>query len=317
MKRLAFQALYGMIRVFSLLPLRVLYLMSGIIRIALKNIFAYRRKVIFDNLLRCFPEKGEAEIHGLVDAFYRYFSRLIAENIKAFDFNREEIGRHIRFRDTSLIDRYYEQGRPVVAIAAHYGNWEWLQGLAPLIKHKPLAVYKPLSDHDSDRLLNKQRARFGASMVSMREVIRTLRDFQKEGIPTLSMYICDQSPVWEEIQYWTTFLGQQTPVYLGPEKIARELGAAVVYFRMHVIARGRYEVEIIPLCEDARREEEYRITEKHVALLEESIREDPVYWLWSHRRWKLTRKREQEEHLGIYRFDGQFIGKHRKSGANA
>ena len=131
------------------------------------------------------------------------------------------------------------------------------------------------------------------------------------------MYISDQSPVWEEIQYWTTFLNQLTPVYLGPEKIAREFGMAVVYLKMHILKRGYYEVEIIPVSEDASLENEYSITDRHVRLLQETIEEKPEYWLWSHRRWKLTRKREREEKQGKYRFEGQFIKKQHKTTANA
>jgi KDO2-lipid IV(A) lauroyltransferase len=35
-------------------------------------------------------------------------------------------------------------------------------------------------------------------------------------------------------------------------------------------------------------EEPYAITEKHVRMLEDFIKEAPEYWLWSHRRWKYT-----------------------------
>ena len=273
--------------------------------------------MVFENLHRSFPEKDDRQIRKIASEFYRHFSELVMETIKVMDFKEGEMDGRISFRNAGILDRYFDQGISVVAVAAHYGNWEWLQSLAQNIRHKPIAVYKPQNNKDMDAVLNRQRSKFGAEIVSMRDIIRVLRQYNRQKKPTLSMYISDQSPVWEEIQYWTMFMNQLTPVYLGPEKIAREFGMAVVFLKMHVISRGCYEVEIIPITEDASLEPEYAITEKHLHLLQETIREKPEYWLWSHRRWKLTRKREQEEAKGRFKFEGQFLRKHRKRVADA
>ncbi len=317
MKVLVYRILYGFVRTIAYLPLDTLYFFSAPLRFLTRYVVRYRRKIVLDNLRRSFPGLPEKEIKKTAASFYRYFSELIMENIKVIDFSKDELADRIRFRDTSIIDRYFEEGRSVVAISAHYGNWEWLQGLAPDIRHQPVAVYKPMSNKDMNDIFVSQRSKFGAEMVSMRDIIRTLRKYNRQNKPTLSMYISDQSPVWEEIQYWTTFMNQLTPVYLGPEKIAREFGMAVVCFRMHVVGRGRYEVEIIPVSENAKLEEEYAITERHVRILQETIGEKPEFWLWSHRRWKLTRKREREEKRGHFRFKGQFINRKTKNTANA
>ena len=295
MNVVGFRILYVFVRAISFLPLSILYLIAVPFRFLAHHVFRYRYNVVYDNLRRSFPEKDDGEIRKIIKAFYRYFSELFVETIKVMDFTEEELYRRIRFRNTDIIDRYFEEGKSIVAISAHYGNWEWLQGLARDIPHQPVAVYKPLNNKDMDEILNRQRSKFGAELVSMRDIIRTLRRYHRQNKPTLSMYISDQSPVWQEIQFWTMFLHQQTPVYLGPEKIAREFGMAVVFFRMRVTGRGYYEVEIIPVSDDASLEKEYAITKKHVRILQQAIEEEPEYWLWSHRRWKLTRKRENEE----------------------
>ncbi len=317
MKVLVFRMVYGLLRVFASLPLSVLYAISGPACFLMRRVFHYRRRVVFDNLRRAFPQKDEKEIHRIAGAFYHHLANLLVETIKVMDFSQDELSARIRFRNRELIDRYFEQGRSVVAVSAHYGNWEWLQGLAGEIRHHPVAVYKPLSDKRMNEIMNRQRSRFGAEMVSMRDIIRTLRRHHRQGRPTLTMFISDQSPVWEEIQYWTPFMNQLTPVYLGPEKIAREFGMAVVFFRMHVLGRGSYEVEIVPVCENAKAEKEFAITGKHVGILQETIEDNPGFWLWSHRRWKLTRKREREEARGRYKFEGQFIRKPKKRIADA
>jgi KDO2-lipid IV(A) lauroyltransferase len=92
--------------------------------------------------------------------------------------------------------------------------------------------------------------------------------------------------MFHQIQYWTKFMGLDTPLFTGTERIARKINAAVIFLKMRKVKRGVYEVEIIPICEDPSLLEPNAITEAHVNLLEELIREEPAYWLWSHRRWK-------------------------------
>jgi len=133
-------------------------------------------------------------------------------------------------------------------------------------------------------------------------VVRVLLKFKRANTPSFNVFIADQSPVWEEIQFWTGFLNQITPVYLGPEKLAKQFNMAVLYGKVSKTGRGRYSVELIPIEENPLDTSEFEITRKFFKLLEESILEKPEYWLWSHRRWKHTRKRENEESKGIFRF---------------
>jgi KDO2-lipid IV(A) lauroyltransferase len=77
-----------------------------------------------------------------------------------------------------------------------------------------------------------------------------------------------------------------TPLYLGTEKLARKLDAAVVFLKILKVKRGRYEVEIELICKNPNELAPYEITNRHVQILENLIKEQPAYWLWSHKRWK-------------------------------
>ena len=55
------------------------------------------------------------------------------------------------------------------------------------------------------------------------------------------------------------------------------------------IKRGYYQYTVEVLFERTAGLPEHEITEKHVRRLEEVIRENPEYWIWSHRRWKHKR----------------------------
>ena len=55
---------------------------------------------------------------------------------------------------------------------------------------------------------------------------------------------------------------------------------------MRKVKRGYYEVEFIDVCANPAGLEPGVLTEMHTRLLESFIREEPQYWLWSHKRWK-------------------------------
>ena len=102
--------------------------------------------------------------------------------------------------------------------------------------------------------------------------------------------ISDQSPVFREKRYWTTFLNQETAFFTGTEKLAKKLNYPVVYTKIDKAKRGYYEVEFIFIDEPPFNPEPNYITHRFVELLETQIREAPSYWLWSHKRWKLKRE---------------------------
>jgi KDO2-lipid IV(A) lauroyltransferase len=82
------------------------------------------------------------------------------------------------------------------------------------------------------------------------------------------------------------FLNQNTPVFNGPEKIAKMLEYAVVYMDVQRVKRGYYEVVPTLLFDKPKESAENEITMAFNKMLEEGIRKRPETWLWSHRRWK-------------------------------
>lgn len=296
---------FFILRLFSFLPFFILRIIEKFIFFLLNKVVHYRGNVIMVNLKNAFPGRTEEELKQIKTRFYRYFSRLVIENVKMFNFSDKDLEKYIYLENPEFLNDYFQKGKDVAVMAAHYGNWEWLLGLRKYIPHHPVAIYKPLNNKFFDHLIKHQRSSYGTELVNMREIPRVLLKHAANKLKVLTVFISDQSPVWEEIQYWTHFMNQDTPVYLGPEKLAKKMNMAVVYFRVKIQERNRYSVEAIPISDDASKTEKFQVTERYFELLEEDIRKAPEYWLWSHRRWKLTEKRKRLEKQGIYRFDGQ------------
>ena len=102
--------------------------------------------------------------------------------------------------------------------------------------------------------------------------------------------LVDQSPHKSKLDFFCPFLNQDTPVYLGPEKLIKSASLELNYIEVHRVKRGRYEMKVVPLS-NPRSNKTGEITKLHVKYLENLINISPHNWLWTHRRWKHSRKK--------------------------
>jgi len=294
MSFILFYIIIGLWWLIALLPLKILYFFSDLLFLFTYYFPGYRKKTVTNNLRNAFPEKSEAEIKTISKKFYHHFNDVLIEILKMIHLSPEELASRIKVKNPEVLNDLYSKKKSVIAVVGHYNNWEWILGTKPYVPHYSMAIYKPLNNKYFNRFLIRNRSRYGVELISMRETMRKILHYKKNNKVTLCAFITDQSPVWEETQYWTHFLNQLTPVYLGIEKMAIKTGQAVVFLHVQKIARGRYEMEVIRLFDDMENVTPYEITNKHLAVLEKIITAQPEYWLWTHRRWKLTPRRLKE-----------------------
>ncbi len=285
MNRVTFRITASILYLISLLPFPVLYFLSDILYIILYYIIKYRRNVVLNNLLNSFPEKSRSEIEQIEKRFYRYLADLILESVKTISISANEIKKRFVFKNLDNMKTYLQNGRSIIAVSGHYGNWEWGPVAIGLeLREKVLVVYKPLSDKRFEELMISMRSRFGSIMVPMKQTLRKVFEYRNE--PSVLVLVGDQTPTFEESQYITNFLNQQTAVFLGVEKIALKLKNPIVYFSINRIKRGYYECVIKSLIDNPEQTKDHEITQAHTRELEKNIRFQPEYWLWSHKRWK-------------------------------
>ncbi len=279
-----------MIRGISLLPLPVLYFLSAVLAPVLQHLVRYRKKTVEENLRNAFPEKPEAERARIERKYYRHLCDLFVEIAKSLHWSREKVMKRIVLRNESLLQDLSREGKPVLVAFGHYGNWEWMNAYNRLEEIPILPIYKDLSNKAFDDLFLRLRKKLGSHPVPMKQTYRAVSQFAAEGKHGIFCFLTDQCPVREELEYWTAFLNQDTPVFLGIERLARRFDLPVVFMAIRKRKRGRYEVEWTLITDQPRATRPFEITEAHLHKLEDLIRERPEYWMWSHRRWKFNRE---------------------------
>jgi len=291
MGTVVFYIFYGLNWVITLLPLKVLYLLSDLLFLILYYFPSYRRKVVSENLKNSFPEKSADEIALIGRKFYRHLADLFVETLKLAHLSNEELKRRLRLTNPELVESLYNSDRDVVVVHSHFNNWEWVGAVFPLYsEYQTVSIYKPLQNTLFDKFLNNLRSRNNAGLTPMNHIVRKIIDNRGNNIRTLYGFMADQTPAKPDIRYYTTFLNQETPVFLGIEKIAAKYDMSIVFFNVQKVKRGYYDLTVELLFEGTSGLPEFKVTEAHVNRLEEVIKKNPEYWIWTHRRWKYKKE---------------------------
>ena len=282
--------------VFSLLPLRVHYVISDLLFWLLYAVIGYRRKVVYGNIAASFPEKSEEELRKIERGFYHFFCDYMVESVKLMTIKPENLKKRMVFKGAEIVDEIVESGQSCAMYLGHLCNWEWVSSLPLWVSPKVHCgqIYHPLENKDFDRLFLRSRQRMGAECIAMAETLRKILEYRKVGQPIIVGYISDQVPFWTSIHHWVNFLNHDTPVLTGTERIVRKVNHAVLFLDIHRVRRGYYEAEIKLITREPQKMGEFEITDTYFKMLEQSIRKAPEFWLWSHNRWKRTREEFNE-----------------------
>lgn len=282
--------LWWLLQGLSRLPFGILYGLADLVYFLLFYVVQYRKKVVFGNLQNAFPEKPAPEIRLIAKQFYSNLADIIFEILKLGSISKAELCRRVHYQNTDLLQAYLDKGLTVFNLGSHACNWEWGLASSPCFLDFPAdGVYKPLQNNFFEVYMHFLRSRLGPNPLPMKEVLRHLIRHRQE--PRLVALLSDQTPPRGEIQYWTTFLNQDTGFYVGADKLAATFKYPVVFIKVVRQKRGHYLFSFELLAEpgEITVAEEYKVTEAYARKLENLVNQYPADYLWSHRRWKHKR----------------------------
>ena len=252
------------------------------------RVIPYRRHVVEANLRTSFPEWDDATRERVIRDYYRGFADMLVELIHSARLDPAELDRRVKLTNPQLVRDEVAKGKPVLLLAGHQCNWEWLLlGLSGQLGMPVDAAYKPLVDSWAEREMLALRGRLGARLIPGDELLGDI--IKQRGRPRAIAMLADQEPVTSERKQWLKFLNRDTAFFLGPEEIARTARYAALFVKLRRVARGRYEVEFAPLAAAGEQLPAGEFTARYARLVEEQIRASPSDYPWSHKRWKLKK----------------------------
>lgn len=285
MQRIVYLISYPLLWIISKLPFWLFYRVSDVVFFLLFYIIGYRKNVVLDNLKLAFPEKNDSELIEIRKKFYKHMCDVFLEMIKMLSISEKEHEKRFVFTNPEVIQEI-EKTQSIMLMSSHYANWEWPIILGKQIKSKGYAVYRNIKNIHFDNLIKKIRGRYGAELIKMNMISRKVVGNEQKNIRSTYVMVGDQSPFVKSIRHWAYFMGIEVPFHNGAENLARKLDLAMVYMKVEKIKRGHYQATFVPITTSATNYSNFELTDLYIKEVEKQIRQQPEYYLWTHKRWK-------------------------------
>ncbi|MFA4046172.1 lipd A biosynthesis protein [Prevotella sp. PCHR] len=285
--RISYILTYAMLYIVALIPLNILYIISSGAHFFVCHILRYRKTTIRKNLTYAFPDKTKKEIRKIEKKFYLHICDLFVETVKLLHISNKEMRKRVNIYGCDIVEDLAKQDIPIFVYLSHYGNWEWAQEVKKCyIRPKITAeIYHHIANPVINRIMLKIRSRWNGMLFSQNEAVRNILTLRKTGKSFLIGFISDQRPHHAEDNQWITFLNQPTDMVCGAEILGKRCNAAFLYLDINKVKRGHYHMTFMHLQPSDECRTPYPYTETYMHKLEQTVKECPEYWLWSHKRW--------------------------------
>ncbi|MGZ8557763.1 MAG: lysophospholipid acyltransferase family protein [Chitinophagaceae bacterium] len=287
---------YGLLYTFSLLPLRVLYLFSDVAYFILYYVAGYREELVLNNLLIAFPEKSGEDRKKIAKQFYLNFTDTFIESIKLISISKKEVFKRSQC-DFKLINELVDKGNNIHIMVGHQFNWEFANLIYAIHLRIPfVGIYMPVNNKIIDRIFLKVRERYGTIMISAKDFKHKMHSvFSEQYLLALA---ADQNPGNPAGAFWLNFFGKPAPFVTGPGKGAVKNNTAVVYVAFEKPSRGHYSFRATLIAANGASHTAEQLTVLYKNILEDTIRNNPSNYLWSHRRWRHEWKEGYDKVIG-------------------
>lgn len=188
---------------------------------------------------------------------------------------------------------------PIVAITAHFGNWEAMGQACASRGRSPVSVAAPLVNRLADAVLDRARRATGQVIVAqqgaVKELVRSLRDGQ------LVALLLDQNTHPREGGIFVPFFGRSVPVSRVPAALSLRTGAGLILAFCVPDSGGRYKAYARgPFGAGQSGGSEESATAFIMSGIENEIRANPGCWLWMYKRWKFVPEGEDAQSYPFY-----------------
>lgn len=246
-----------------------------------------RKKVVIENLKLAFPENDSATNQKLTFNIYKSFAITLVEILYLPFISKSRMIKAVHCTNPELILEKYKEGKGVILLSSHFGNWEYgAISVGIQIKHSLSVVVKPLRNSLVDEFMNKGRTKFGNEVVPLGISIR--RTYQTLKEKKIVAMVADQRGPIEGVK--VDFFGKKASIYTGPAALAIKTGAPILCGIPIRVEDFKYRMTLVEIPQsnlpDEVAEKEKEISQRYTSYLESVIRQYPEQWLWMHKRWK-------------------------------
>lgn len=272
----------------KIVPLKLAHFIGDRIGDLFFYVIKTRKEVALNNLIASFgSEKTHQQLKKILHHHYRHFGRVLMEFARLPLFKRATILERIPINNVEYIRDRIKQGRGVMILSGHFGNWEYLAAALANIGPQLYCVFKEQKNLAIDRLIKQVRIDVGLKPFKVKggAAKGILKALQEKGL-VLILIDQDAGKKGEFID----FFGRPASTARGPALIAlkHQLPVVMAFGVRENDGQVRVHVEKFPDIDQFKPGEEgvREFLIEYNKILEQYIRKFPEQWFWMHRRWK-------------------------------
>jgi KDO2-lipid IV(A) lauroyltransferase len=280
--------LNALLKLVSIMPLPMVRGLGYVIGFVFGNVLRHHRTDALEALERSMPELSPRECKRIINTMYHLQGVNFAELIWYSTKDQSVLLDAVEVENEHYITEALSRGKGVLALTAHFGNFELLMMEAGALGYKMTVIVKPIKNPAVQDVMTKLRDREGLTFLgrnnAYRDCLKTLRRKEFVGM------IMDQN-MTRDSGIFVDFFGKPACTSPGLAYMAAQSKAPVLPVFMQRKKDGRYLLEVQPPIDpptDRTPEAILEATQLYTKVLEDAIRKDPKQWIWMHRRWKTT-----------------------------
>ena len=272
----------------AVVPLRFTWRLAELLGRLWYRLDSKHRLIALNNLKLAWGEElTERERINIARRNFIHLVRVVLELFYIRKVTLEEVDGFATFEGVKNLNAALEEGRGVLVMTSHFGNWE-LMALAYSLRYRPVSlVIRPLDIPFLDSLITNIRTRGGNQMIakkgSVRKVLRLLAAGEVVGL------LIDQNPAWEE-GVFVPFFKEIACTNKALSALALRTNAPVIPVYNVRKPNGTYRIVFEPEVVLDRSGDTRRDMEENTAnfnrIIESYVRRHPEQWFWVHQRWK-------------------------------
>lgn len=248
----------------------------------------HRREVI-RNLTTAFGnKKSPQEIRRLSEMVFQNLAQTAFEILQFPKWKHYPLEEIIEFGDAP--DRYralLSEGKGLITITSHIGNWELLGGIPSMKGFKSKAIARRLRYPRFQNWVESLRRSIGIELIyrddSPKKIFQCLKSGEALGL------LPDQDIAGLK-GVFVDFFGKPAHTSIAPVKLALATGAPIACVFLIRMPHDRYKIffsdVIRPKVETTEADALEKYTARWMKDVEEIIRQYPDQWGWMHNRWK-------------------------------
>lgn len=249
-----------------------------------------RRAVAMANLTRAFGgERSDAQLAELGRRSFEHLGMNLIEACVFFFRPPSVLLSRVDLGDPEPFQEAVARGKGVLALTAHYGNWELLAAVSALSVYPVSVVMRPLDDPFVNWLIERFRRRSGVELIAKRQALPAMRDALRQG--RIVGVLLDQNASRTE-GVFVPFFGIPASTSKALAVLSLRTGAPVVPMFICRAEGGRHRVWADPPIPAPETGDVTDYTAAFNRSIEAAIRRAPEQWFWLHRRWKTVPRSE-------------------------